>query len=206
MTDYIIRNARIVNEGNISESDVLIRKGRIEKIADSVHAAEAMEIDAAGLFLLPGAIDDQVHFREPGLTHKGEIYTEARAAVAGGITSYMEMPNTVPGAVTNELLEQKYSRASEVSLANYSFYMGTTNTNIDEVTAIDPRKVCGIKIFMGSSTGNMLVDDPEALNNIFKYSKTIIKFCYTFSLFHYKKYIIYFAILFLKVYFFFILL
>lgn len=174
MTDYIIRNARIVNEGNISESDVLIRKGRIEKIADSVHAAEAMEIDAAGLFLLPGAIDDQVHFREPGLTHKGEIYTEARAAVAGGITSYMEMPNTVPSAVNVEKLEEKYSRAAQVSLANYSFYMGTTNTNIEEIKRVNPATVCGVKIFMGSSTGDMLVDDPKALENVFRYSPTII--------------------------------
>jgi dihydroorotase len=174
MTDYIIRNARIVNEGNISESDVLIRKGRIEKIADSVHAAEAMEIDAAGLFLLPGAIDDQVHFREPGLTHKGEIYTEARAAVAGGITSYMEMPNTVPSAVNVEKLEEKYSRAAQVSLANYSFYMGTTNTNIEEIKRVNPATICGVKIFMGSSTGDMLVDDPKALENVFRYSPTII--------------------------------
>ncbi len=174
MTDYIIRNARIVNEGNISESDVLIRKGRIEKIADSVHAAGAMEIDAAGLFLLPGAIDDQVHFREPGLTHKGEIHTEARAAVAGGITSYMEMPNTVPSAVNVEKLEEKYSRAAQVSLANYSFYMGTTNTNIEEIKRVNPATVCGVKIFMGSSTGDMLVDDPKALENVFRYSPTII--------------------------------
>lgn len=174
MTDYIIRNARIVNEGNISESDVLIRKGRIEKIADSVHAAEAMEIDAAGLFLLPGAIDDQVHFREPGLTHKGEIYTEARAAVVGGITSYMEMPNTVPSAVNVEKLEEKYSRAAQVSLANYSFYMGTTNTNIEEIKRVNPATICGVKIFMGSSTGDMLVDDPKALENVFRYSPTII--------------------------------
>lgn len=174
MTDYIIRNARIVNEGNISESDVLIRKGRIEKIADSVHAAGAMEIDAAGLFLLPGAIDDQVHFREPGLTHKGEIHTEARAAVAGGITSYMEMPNTVPSAVNVEKLEEKYSRAAQVSLANYSFYMGTTNTNIEEIKRVNPATVCGVKIFMGSSTGDMLVDNPKALENVFRYSPTII--------------------------------
>jgi dihydroorotase len=133
-----------------------------------------MEIDAAGLFLLPGAIDDQVHFREPGLTHKGEIYTEARAAVAGGITSYMEMPNTVPSAVNVEKLEEKYSRAAQVSLANYSFYMGTTNTNIEEIKRVNPATICGVKIFMGSSTGDMLVDDPKALENVFRYSPTII--------------------------------
>jgi len=178
--DTLILNAQCVNEGHIFKAHIAIEGGFIKKIIpandgatlDLVKAKQTLDIN--GQYLLPGAIDDQVHFREPGLTHKGEIYTEAKAAVAGGITSFMEMPNTNPGAVTNELLEQKYSRASEVSLANYSFYMGTTNTNIDEVTGIDPRKVCGVKIFMGSSTGNMLVDDPVALENIFKHSKTII--------------------------------
>lgn len=178
IADIVLTNAYVVNEGRVFKAHIAIEGGLIKKIIpveeglQGLQAKEVLNLD--GLHVFPGVIDDQVHFREPGLTHKGELYTEAKAAVAGGVTSYMEMPNTVPGAVTNELLEQKYSRASEVSLANYSFYMGTTNSNIDEVTAIDPRKVCGIKIFMGSSTGNMLVDDPEALNNIFKYSKTII--------------------------------
>ncbi|MFN5922117.1 MAG: dihydroorotase, partial [Bacteroidota bacterium] len=131
-------------------------------------------IDAHGLLLMPGVIDDQVHFREPGLTHKGDLYTESRAAVAGGVTSFMEMPNTVPSATTIELLEQKYSRAAQVSAANYSFYMGTTNRNLDELLKVDAQHVCGIKIFMGSSTGDMLVDDPKALEAIFKHVKTII--------------------------------
>lgn len=178
--DTLIKNATLVNEGHIYPADVAIDKGRIYKIItpqnqavlDTLQARNT--IDLQGLHLLPGAIDDQVHFREPGLTHKGELYTEAKAAVAGGITSFMEMPNTVPSATTVAQLEQKYSRASEVSLANYSFYIGTTNTNIDEVTQINPRNTCGIKIFMGSSTGDMLVDDPVGLDNIFRYGKTII--------------------------------
>lgn len=175
MGNIIIRNANIVNEGKIFIADVLIRNGRIEKIADTINIAGASEdIDARGLYLLPGAIDDQVHFREPGLTHKGEIYTEARAAVAGGITSYMEMPNTVPQATTRALLEEKYSRASACSLANYSFYMGTTNHNHEEVLRTDPRNVCGVKIFMGSSTGDMLVDDPSTLEYIFSRSAMLI--------------------------------
>lgn len=176
--EILLTNALVVNEGEITKAHIAIEGGLIKRIipeADGIQGVQAKEVlNLEGLHVFPGVIDDQVHFREPGLTHKGELYTEAKAAVAGGVTSYMEMPNTVPGAVTNELLEQKYSRASEVSLANYSFYMGTTNSNIDEVTAIDPRKVCGVKIFMGSSTGDMLVDNPEALNNIFKYSKTLI--------------------------------
>jgi dihydroorotase len=131
-------------------------------------------LDGTGKYLLPGAIDDQVHFREPGLTHKGEIYTEARAAVAGGVTSYMEMPNTSPSATTVELLEQKYSRASEVSLANYSFFMGTTNDNLNELLKLDPKQVCGVKIFMGSSTGNMVIDNAESLENIFAQVKMLI--------------------------------
>ncbi len=131
-------------------------------------------IDASGLLLIPGVIDDQVHFREPGLTHKGEIATESRAAVAGGVTTYMEMPNTVPQAVTQEELEKKYARAAEVSAANYSFYMGATNDNLNEVLKTDPSKVCGIKVFMGSSTGNMLVDDDETLSGIFKNAPTLV--------------------------------
>lgn len=175
MKATIIRNARIVNEGMVTEGDLLISAGRIEKIGGAIsHSTAAAEIDARGCYLLPGAIDDQVHFREPGLTHKGEIYTEAKAAVAGGITSYMEMPNTVPSAVTIERLEEKYTRAAEVSLANYSFYMGTTNSNIEEVKKVNPQTMCGVKIFMGSSTGDMLVDDLAALEAIFRYSPVII--------------------------------
>lgn len=175
MADLIIRNALIVNENSRNESDVLIRSGRIDKIGQGLSAGGAVkEIDASGLVLLPGVIDDQVHFREPGLTHKGDLYTEPRAAVAGGITSYMEMPNTVPSAVTIAKLEEKYSRAAQVSLANYSFYMGTTNSNIEEVKRVDPATMCGVKIFMGSSTGDMLVDDPKALEDIFRFSPTII--------------------------------
>jgi dihydroorotase len=138
------------------------------------YAAGITVIDAAGQYLLPGVIDDQVHFREPGLTHKGEITTESRAAVAGGVTSYMEMPNTNPQTVTQELLEEKYRRAAEVSAANYSFYMGATNDNLDEVLKTDGTKVCGIKIFMGSSTGNMLVDNEEVLSEIFRNTKLLV--------------------------------
>jgi dihydroorotase len=173
----LIQNATVVNEGTSTRLDVLIENELITRIApaNTIGAADADEvIDASNLHLLPGLIDDQVHFREPGLTHKGELYTEAKAAVAGGITSYMEMPNTVPSAVTLELLEEKYTRAAEVSLANYSFYMGTTNTNLKELLRVDPKTICGVKIFMGSSTGDMLVDDPEALRNIFAQVKTII--------------------------------
>lgn len=175
MSTILIKNATLINEGRSYFADVYIKNGFIEKIDTNGIAIQADKvIDAFGLHLLPGAIDDQVHFREPGLTHKGELYTEAKAAVAGGVTSYMEMPNTVPSSTTIELLEKKYTRAAEVSLANYSFYMGTTNHNLDELLKVDPTTVCGIKIFMGSSTGDMLVDDPEALNAIFKHVKTLI--------------------------------
>lgn len=171
----IIRNARIVNEGRIFEGDVLIKNGRIEKVGGTIEVAgKAREIDAQGCYLLPGAIDDQVHFREPGLTHKGEIYTEAKAAIAGGITSYMEMPNTVPQATTQALLEEKYQRAAVCSLANYSFFMGTTNHNLDEVLRTDPKNVCGIKIFMGSSTGDMLVDNESVLESVFSQAPVLI--------------------------------
>lgn len=175
MNTILIRNAKLVNEGRIYHADVLIKNGIIEKIDTNGIAMPADKvIDATGLHLLPGAIDDQVHFREPGLTHKGEIYTEAKAAVAGGVTSYMEMPNTSPSATTIELLEEKYTRAAECSLANYSFFMGTTNHNIEELLKVDPTKVCGVKIFMGSSTGDMLVDNPESLERIFAEVKTLI--------------------------------
>jgi dihydroorotase len=175
MATTLIKNARIVNEGKIFHADVFIKGKFIEKIEPQGISMPADRIiNAEGKFLIPGAIDDQVHFREPGLTHKGEIYTEARAAVAGGVTTYMEMPNTSPSATTIELLEKKYTRAAEVSLANYSFFMGTTNTNLEELLKVDERTVCGVKIFMGSSTGDMLVDDPQALENIFSKVKTII--------------------------------
>lgn len=175
MSTILIRNAKLVNEGKIFHADVLIKNGIIEKIDTNGIAMPAdRTIDATGSYLMPGVIDDQVHFREPGLTHKGEIYTEAKAAVAGGVTSYMEMPNTSPSAVTIDLLEQKYDRAAQCSLANYSFFMGTTNTNLDELLKVDERKVCGVKIFMGSSTGDMLVDNPIALEKIFSEVKTLI--------------------------------
>ncbi|MFM1998727.1 MAG: hypothetical protein RL204_674 [Bacteroidota bacterium] len=171
-----IRNASVVNEGQTRVADVWIEGEFISKITSPGEVSQKanQEIDATGLLLIPGAIDDQVHFREPGLTHKGEIYTEARAAVAGGVTSFMEMPNTVPAATTIELLEEKYSRAQQVSLANYSFFMGTTNDNLSELLKVNPKTVCGVKIFMGSSTGNMLVDNRETLDNIFSQVKTLI--------------------------------
>ncbi len=162
-----IINATIVNENQIFEADVLIKNGRIEKIASSIADGADQIIDAAGKYLLPGCIDDQVHFREPGLTHKGTIYTEARAAVAGGITSFMEMPNTNPQALTQELLEDKYQIGAKDALANYSFFMGASNDNIEQVLKTNKENVCGVKVFMGSSTGNMLVDSEETLNNIF---------------------------------------
>ena len=175
MSSLLIKNAKLVNEGKVFHADVLIKNGFIEKIDTNGIAMPAdRTIDAGGLYMFPGLIDDQVHFREPGLTHKGDLYTEPKAAVAGGITSYMEMPNTNPNAVSIDLLEQKYSRAAEVSLANYSFFMGTTNTNLSELLKVDETKICGVKIFMGSSTGDMLVDDPKALENIFCEVKTLI--------------------------------
>ncbi len=174
MSRICIRNAKIVNEGVIVESDIIINGKLIEKIGKNLTGNFDSEINAQGLHLFPGLMDDQVHFREPGLTHKAEIYSEAKAAVAGGVTSYMEMPNTVPNTLTQELLEEKYKRASQVSLANYSFFMGAGNDNIEEVLKTDPKNVCGIKIFMGSSTGNMLVDNRQTLENIFSKSKSLI--------------------------------
>ena len=170
MQGYLIKNTRIVNEGACVNGDVLIQNGRIEKIASNINMpSNVQEINGEGQYLLPGAIDDQVHFREPGLTHKANIYTEAKAAVAGGVTSFMEMPNTNPPAFTQELLEAKYSIGAETSLANYSFFMGTSQENIEEVLKTNAKKneVCGIKIFMGSSTGNLLVDNPIVLENVF---------------------------------------
>jgi dihydroorotase len=178
MQIYLIKNIQVVNEGQIKSADVLIRNGRIEKVQPQITAAGAdyTEINGEGKYLFPGAIDDQVHFREPGLTHKATIYSEAKAALAGGVTSFMEMPNTIPNALTQELLEDKYRIASNTSLANYSFFMGTGNNNTDEVLKTNDKKkeVCGIKIFMGSSTGNMLVDNPMTLNKIFSESEVLI--------------------------------
>lgn len=168
MSTLLILNAQLVNEGRIFEADVFVKAGFIDQIGGDLSGKTADQIiDASGLHLLPGVIDDQVHFREPGLTHKATIATEARAAVAGGVTSFMEMPNTVPNALTQELLEDKYQIAARTSLANYSFYMGASNDNLDEVLRTDPASVCGVKIFMGSSTGNMLVDNPGTLENLF---------------------------------------
>ena len=165
---YLIKKATLVNEGEIGIYDVLIEDQLITRIDRNIdNAAGATEINAEGLLLLPGAIDDQVHFREPGLTHKGEIYTEAKAAVAGGVTSYMEMPNTDPQSTTVEELEKKYTRAAQCSLANYSFFMGGTNHNLEETLKVDYSKVCGLKIFMGSSTGDMLVDHQNVLEGFF---------------------------------------
>lgn len=164
-----------MNEGQIKTGDILIKDDRIEKIGTALSVdGKHKVIDGKGLHLFPGVIDDQVHFREPGLTHKGNIFTESRAAVAGGVTSFMEMPNVNPQTITQELLEAKYQIGAKNSLANYSFYMGSTNTNLDEVLKTDPASVCGIKIFMGSSTGNMLVDDQETLENIFRNAPILI--------------------------------
>jgi len=170
----LIRNARLVNRGKIREADLLIRNGRIEKIEGGIRAQTDITLDARGLFVIPGIIDDQVHFREPGLTHKADIFTESRAAVAGGVTSFMEMPNVVPPSVSQDLLEEKYRIAERTALANYSFYMGATNDNYDEVLRTDPKRICGIKIFMGSSTGNMLVDNTRALERLFADAPTLI--------------------------------
>ena len=174
---YLIKNIQIVNEGRIMGGDVLIKNGRIERIGLQLgNEEQAIEIDGEGKYLLPGVIDDQVHFREPGLTHKATIYTESKAAVAGGITSFMEMPNTVPPVFTHDLLEQKYEIARNTSLANYSFFMGTSNANAEEALKTNEKKntVCGIKIFMGSSTGGLLVDNPLALDKIFAESEVLI--------------------------------
>ena len=177
MASYIIKNTTIVNEGARTQGDVLIKNGRIEKIGSNLNTSEnVIEINGENQFLLPGAIDDQVHFREPGLTHKANIYTESKAAVAGGVTSFMEMPNTNPPTFTQELLEAKYAIGAETSLANYSFFMGTSQENLEEVLKTNHKKndVCGIKIFMGSSTGNLLVDNPLILENIFSKSELLI--------------------------------
>ncbi|WJS95363.1 dihydroorotase [Flavobacterium johnsoniae] len=176
MNRILIKNAKIVNEGAIFEGDVLIENDLIVEIADSISlkTSDCIVVDAEGSYLMPGAIDDQVHFREPGLTHKGDIESESRAAVAGGITSFIEQPNTVPNAVTQEILEDKYQIAAQKSFANYSFMMGATNDNLEEVLKTNPKNVAGIKIFLGSSTGNMLVDNEAVLEKIFSSTPMLI--------------------------------
>jgi len=175
MASLVLRNAEIINEGRRFHADVLIRDGRIERIgAVPTGAAYDREYDLTGKLLVPGLIDDQVHFREPGLTHKACIASEARAAVAGGVTSFMEMPNTNPPAVTLEELEKKYAIGAATSVANYSFFLGATNTNLEVVKSMDPRRICGVKVFMGSSTGDMLVDREATLEGIFRHSPAII--------------------------------
>ena len=176
MNRILIKNAKIVNEGTVFEGDLLIENDLIVEIADSISlkSSDCKIINAEGNFLIPGAIDDQVHFREPGLTHKGDIESESKAAIAGGITSFIEQPNTVPNAITQELLEQKYQIAAEKSHANYSFMMGGTNDNLEEILKTNPKNVAGLKLFLGSSTGDMLVDSSEALENIFSNSKLLI--------------------------------
>ena len=174
MKEILIKNAKLVNEGTIITTDVLIKEGFIHTIQKNIHVDTVETIDAQGKLLMPGIIDDQVHFREPGLTHKANIATESRAAVAGGITSFIEMPNTVPQATTQELLEEKFDVASKTSYANYSFMFGGTNDNLEELLKTDPKKVAAIKLFLGSSTGNMLVDDQDVLRNIFSSTKMLI--------------------------------
>ena len=173
MTTIGIANATLVNDGQVKQASVIIRDGLIERIItdnpDEIYTLKVDQlIEAKGKLLFPGVIDDQVHFREPGLTHKGDIHSESRAGVAGGVTSFMEMPNTNPQTTTIELLNDKFKIAAEKSMANFSFYLGATNDNIEEISKVNPRKVCGIKVFMGSSTGNMLVDSLESLEKIFQ--------------------------------------
>jgi len=181
MEQILITGANIVNEGRIFEGSVLIRGDRIEEVIPAGSTSPVLEdlenielIDGRGKFLLPGVIDDQVHFRDPGLTNKGDLYTESRAAVAGGVTSFMDMPNTDPKATTLSILEEKYKLASKKSLANYSFFLGATNENLEEIEKADPAKICGVKVFLGASTGNMLVDDPDVLEKIFANSRMIV--------------------------------
>ena len=175
MPATLIKNAYVVNEGTVTEIDVLVVDQRIEQVASNIRPSSECEvIDAQGCYLIPGMIDDQVHFREPGLTHKGSIATESRAAVAGGITSYMEMPNVNPATTTIEALENKFDIAAQSSLANYSFYLGATEDNLEQIKQLDPTKHCGVKVFMGASTGNLLVEDPQALDAIFRDSPVLI--------------------------------
>ena len=172
--NILIKNTTIVNEGKQIQGDLLIVNGRIEKIGGIIDAKGCYEIDGTNLHTLPGVIDDQVHFREPGLTHKANIASESKAAIAGGVTSFMEMPNTSPAAITNSLLENKYNIAQNSSWANYSFFLGTSNDNLDEIKRVDVKNVCGVKIFMGSSTGDLLVDNIQSLENVFKECPTLI--------------------------------
>src|SRR6185312_1791642 len=176
MPGVLIRNATIVNEGKTFRGDILIETGLIAKIGTGItsYPENCQVIDAEGKYLLPGVIDTHVHFREPGLVYKADIYTESRAAVAGGITSFMDMPNTFPPVLTQELLEEKYTIASKKSIANYSFYMGSSNDNFEEVIKTDPTTVCGIKIYLGSSTGNMLVDNPKSIEKLFGIKNLLI--------------------------------
>jgi len=174
MAQILIKNARMVNEGRISEGDLLIRNRRIDRIGGEIHVDNAEVIDAQGLTLMPGMIDDQVHFREPGVTYKADIATESRAAVAGGITSFFDMPNTKPQTVTLQALEDKFALADGLAWGNHAFYLGGTNDNIDEIRRLAPDQTCGIKVFMGASTGNMLVDDPATLEAIFRDAPTLI--------------------------------
>src|SRR6202453_3618018 len=176
MSSILVKSAIIVNENKQFVADVLVKDGFVERIEKQIDVQANIEINAEGLHLFPGCIDDQVHFREPGLTHKATIYTEAKAAVAGGVTSFMEMPNTVPPAFTQDLLEQKYAIGARSSLANYSFYMGTSNDNAEEALRTNDKKrdICGIKIFMGSSTGNLLVDNYLTLDRLFRDSEVLI--------------------------------
>ena len=175
MSEQLIINARIVNEGEIHEADVRIANGRIETIAPGLSAKPGETvIDASGLYLLPGMIDSQVHFREPGMPQKADIATESRAAIAGGITSFMDMPNTIPNTLTAEILEDKYAVAATKSLANYAFYLGAANNNLEHIQRLDPNAACGVKVFMGASTGNMLVDDPKVLEGIFRDAPTLV--------------------------------
>ena len=193
MSTILIKSATIVNENKQLVADVLVKDGLIDRIEANIDVTADKTINANGLYLFPGCIDDQVHFREPGLTHKAKIYTESRAAVAGGITSFMEMPNTVPNTLTQELLEDKYQIGARTSLANYSFFMGASNNNLDEVLRTDTANVCGIKVFMGSSTGNMLVDNPVTLEGIFAQSPMLVathcedEFTIKSNLDHYKQ-------------------
>ena len=174
MSRIVIKNAQIINEGQSIEGDLLIKNKRIEKIAPIIDSGEAKEIVAEGQILIPGVIDDQVHFREPGMEHKATVFTESRAAAAGGTTSFMDMPNTKPASLTQELLQKRYDHAAKNAAVNYSFYMGASNDNLDEVLKTDHEEVCGIKVFMGSSTGNMLVDEPKVLDSIFANSPMLI--------------------------------
>ena len=174
MFDLILKNGTLVNEGKIFDSDIAIKGNRIEKIAASIDAESKNVIDLNGKYVIPGLIDDQVHFREPGLTHKGEIATESRAGLAGGVTSFFEMPNVNPTTTTNENLTKKFQLASTKSVSNYSFHLGASNTNIEEIKKADIHQAAALKVFMGASTGDMLVDDLDALDDIFNYSPLIV--------------------------------